>query len=89
MKRSIQPTQFSEQFPHLHAAILALGESDAERADMLGVCPATLSIWRHRNIPQQFLLLLKHPSLAIALAEDAQQQQEQEQEQRGTVEAGR
>lgn len=54
--------------PELAAAIDALGATDVERAQALGVTDRSLRGWRQDGLPMPLLRFLAHPSLAEALA---------------------
>lgn len=62
-------------FPHFTQALTALGTTDQQRATALGVSRVTVFEYRANRLPRQLRMLMKHPALLRALADDAERQQ--------------
>lgn len=64
--------RFSEQYPRLYAALMALGETNTERAEKLGVSRRTFLNIRTGAYSLKTPMLEAHPHLAQAWCEDVQ-----------------
>jgi hypothetical protein len=58
-------------FPHFRRALVALGQTDRDRCQRLGLNPRTLTRYKAGQLPPPFLAFLQCPELFLALAADA------------------
>jgi hypothetical protein len=58
-------------FSHFRQALVALGQTDRDRCQMLGLNPRTLTRYKAGQLPPPFLAFLQCPELFLALADDA------------------
>jgi hypothetical protein len=60
---------------HFWTAVNKLAETEAKKAELLGIDERTLRLWKHR-LPRTLQRIMAHPELIEALARDAQEDDE-------------